>query len=81
MNILIVILIILQNLEIINFFSHIPVMSLIVGIMTHSLLKWWLTIGMVAIIFLYKLISSSFVIISSYTSLSERENGEGRELK
>ena len=51
-----------------------------------SLLKWWLTIGMVAhywnggytiemvaIIFLYKLISSSFVIIPSHTSLSERE--------
>ena len=58
----------------------------IVGIMAHSLLKWWLTIGMVAhywnggytiemvaIIFLYKLISSSFVIIPSHTSLSERE--------
>ena len=44
-----------------------------VGIMAHSLLKWWLTIGMVAIIFLYKLISSSFVIIPSHTSLSERE--------
>ena len=38
-----------------------------------SLLKWWLTIEMVAIIFLYKLISSSFVIILSHTSLSERE--------
>ena len=57
-----------------------------VGIMAHSLLKWWLTIGMVAhywndgytiemvaIIFLYKLISSSFVIIPSRTSLSERK--------
>ena len=41
------------------------------------------TIEMVAIIFLYKLISSSFVIIPSHTSLSERERekGEGRELK
>ena len=38
-----------------------------------SLLKWWLTIEMVAIIFLYKLISSSFVIIPSHTSLSKRE--------
>ena len=44
-----------------------------VEIMAHSLLKWWLTIEMVAIIFQYKLISSSFVIISSHTSLSERK--------
>ena len=50
-----------------------------------SLLEWWLyywnggyIIGMVAIIFLYKLISSSFVIIpshTSYTSLNGREKG------
>ena len=49
------------------------------------LLEWWLyywnggyTIEIVAIIFLYKLISSSFVIIpshTSYTSLNGREKG------
>ena len=46
--------------------------------MVAILLKWWLNIEIVAIIFLYKLISSSFVIISShtsYTSLNEREKG------
>ena len=46
--------------------------SLTIGMVAH----YWnggYTIEMVAIIFLYKLISSSFVIISSHTSLSERE--------
>ena len=60
-------------LELLPHSNYIVTWVILVGIMAHSLLKWWLTIEMVAIIFLYKLISSSFVIIPSHTSLSERE--------
>ena len=52
---------------------------IIVGIMAHYCNGGY-TIGMVAIIFLYKLISSSFVIIpshTSYISLNGREKGSG----